>query len=81
MILPHSRHLLNRNSFRLWQQEVNENRHDQDQNGEEVEQTKLHVAKHRHEELSNEESEEHVHGHVQRLSRRSDFQWTYLTRH
>lgn len=64
MLLPHFPHLLNRNTFCLRQQEVNENGHDQDHTREEIEQTKLHVAKHRQEELSNEECKEHVHRNV-----------------
>lgn len=79
MLLPYSSHFFNWNPFCLRQQEVDEDGHDCNHSSKEVEETKLHVAKHREEKLSNEESEEHVDRDVDGLSRWSDFQWTDLT--
>lgn len=79
MSLPHPSHLFNRNPSRLRQQEVDEDGHDQNHSSKEVEESKFHVAKHRQEELSNEEREEHVDRNIDGLSRWSYFQWTYLT--
>ncbi|KAF3533156.1 hypothetical protein DY000_02042308 [Brassica cretica] len=60
MLLPNSSHLFNGNTSGLRKQKVDEDGHDGNHACKEVEETKLHVTKHCQEELTDEESEEHV---------------------
>lgn len=56
----------------LGKEEVNENSHEVHKDGKEIEETKLHTAKHGEEGLSNDKGEQHVDGDVDGLPGRSD---------
>lgn len=78
---PDHPHFLDRDSLRLWEEEVHEDGHDQDEEGEEEEEAELEVAEHRQEHLGDREREQHVDGDVDALGGRSDLQGEDLTGH
>ena len=69
---PHSIYLFNRDVLCLWKEEVYEDSHNDDKAGEEIEETKLHMAKQGEEALSNYECEQHVDRDVDGLACWSD---------
>lgn len=79
--LPNLPHFFNWNALCFGQEEVDEECHDQHEEGKEEEQAELHVAKHCQEDLCNQESEKHVHRHIDTLSSRTNLQGKDLTRH
>ncbi|KAF8014281.1 hypothetical protein BT93_H0193 [Corymbia citriodora subsp. variegata] len=78
MFLPDLGRLLDR---RLGQEDVDEGGHEGDEQGEEDEEAKLHVAEHGGEGLYDHEGEEHVEAHDNALSSRPDLHGEYLARH
>lgn len=60
VLSPNLLHLFNGNVLGLRQEEVDEESHDSDKKREEDEQAELHVAKHVEEQLSDQESHQHV---------------------
>ena len=72
--LPDEHHLLDGDVLGLGEEEGDEDGHDDDPSGEEVEEAELHVAEHGEEGLRDDEGEEHVHRHVDALPRRPDLQ-------
>lgn len=58
---PYSAHLLNWNALCLRQEVVNENGHHEHKERKEEEEPKFQMAEHRQEDLSHDESEDHVH--------------------
>ena len=67
MVFPNNAHFFNGNSLSFREEEVDENRHNEDEKGEEEEESELKMAKHSQEDLSNNKSEEHVYGYVDTL--------------
>lgn len=65
---PHSIHLFNGDVPSLRKEEEYEDSHNDDKATEEEEETKLHVAKHGEEALSNNKGEQHVDGDVYGLA-------------
>ena len=81
MILPHLRHFFNWNTFSLRQKLVNKQAHHHNKKCKEDEESKLHVAQHSGENLSNGKREDHVNGNIDTLSRRSHLKWKNFTWH
>lgn len=78
MPLPHHRHLLNRNSLRLREEEDDESRHCQRPTGKKEEQPELKAAKKSQECLRDGEGEEHADGNRNAEPRWSNRQWEAL---
>ena len=79
--LPDEHHLLDGHVLGLRQEERDEDGHDDDPSGEEVEEAELEVAEHGEEGLRDAEGEEHVDGDVDALPGRPDLQREDLRRH
>ena len=60
MLPPNFAHLLDWNSFSLRHKVVDEESHYQNKEGEEDEQSKLHITEHRQEDFSDKEGEQHI---------------------
>lgn len=81
MILPHHRHFFNRNTFGLRQKLVNKQAHHHHKKCKEDEESKLHVAQHGGENLSNGKCENHVNRNIDTLGRWSHLKWKNFTWH
>ena len=79
MGLPNLTHFFNGNAFGLREKVIDEDGHDEDEEGEEDEEAELHVAEHCEEDLCDKEGPEHVEGDVDALSGGADLQGEDLT--